>query len=240
MVSKRNQLHEHCTTGPLGEHACAERQAILDHLHQTIQSQQDKLQSKNRIAGGSSSSSAKLLHPTVLTEYFQENIPQGQTEVPSPVLRRWIRVFEKSASNLKEEINQCSYLTNDEIKKLKFLEGRYEEFIQTNAMTTNHHSHRAMELPVNNNVNHDDIVMPDVVKENDDSLHSMMNTENESDGMATPTTTMTLNEIIETTTNHNNNKMETNAIDDDKVVNTSPSTDDDGMEGEACASTTTK
>lgn len=223
LVSKRNQLHEQRTTGPLGEQACAERQAILDHLHHTIQTQQDKLRSKNR-----TTSAPKLLHPTILTEYFKENIPQGQTEVPSPVLRRWIRVFEKSTSNLKE-INQCSFLTNDEIKKLKFLEGRYEEFIQTNM--TNHQSHPT---ELGNNVHHHDIVMPDVEENDDGDSHSMMNTD-ESDVMAT--TTPTTNETMETTTDHN--FMETNTMDDDKDK-TSPPTNEDGMEGEVYVSTTTK
>lgn len=224
LVSKRNQLHEQRTTGPLGEQACAERQAILDQLQNTIQTQQDKLRSKNR-----TTNAPKLLHPTILTEYFKENIPQGQTEVPSTVLSRWIRVFEKSASNLKEEINQCSFLTNDEIKKLKFLEGRYEEFIQMNM--TKHQSHTT---ELGNNVHHHDIVMPDVEENDDNDSHLMMNTD-ESDVMAT--TASTTNETMDTTTDHN--YMETNAMDDDKA-NTSPPTNEDGMEGEVYASTVTK
>ena len=140
MVAKRNQLQEQRTTGPLGKSASAERQAVLDQLHHTIQYYREKLRSiQNRYGTSSTGTIAtkKSLHPTILMEAFKEYIPEGQTEIPVDVLRQWIRLFEQSTLHLPTKINHPS-VPNDDLQTLKLLQERYEEFIATN---TTHHPH---------------------------------------------------------------------------------------------------
>ena len=92
------------------------------------------------------------LHPTLLIESLQENIPAGQTEIPVDDLRRWIRMFEQSTLKMQEEIIQPQFsngTTSEDIQKLKFLTERYEEFIATN----NHHTSKTTTTTTANNNN---------------------------------------------------------------------------------------
>ena len=163
-------MQDQRTKGPLGPSASAERQAVLDQLQQTVQSQREKLPMMNR--GSSSGTSTALLHGTVLVDYLKEHIPEGQTEIPIAVLRRWNRLLEQSGSKIKDQIHERSQRTNDELQKLKFLEEKYEAFIgahQGNDMTpttTKKKNGSASNHPSTDD-HHRDILMADVVPTDD-------------------------------------------------------------------------
>ena len=163
-------MQDQRTKGPLGPSAAAERQAVLDQLQQTVQSQREKLPMMNR--GSSSGTSTALLHGTVLVDYLKEHIPEGQTEIPIAVLRRWNRLLEQSGSKIKDQIHERSQRTNDELQKLKFLEEKYEAFIgahQGNDMTpttTKKKNGSASNHPSTDD-HHRDTLMADVVPTND-------------------------------------------------------------------------
>ena len=160
-------MQDQRTKGPLGPSASAERQAVLDQLQQTVQSQREKLQMMNRGSG----TSTALLHGTVLVDYLKEHIPEGQTEIPIAVLRRWNRLLQQSGSKIKDQIHERSQRTNGELQKLKFLVEKYEAFIaaqQGNAMTptTTKKNGSASNHPSTDD-HHCDTLMADVVPTND-------------------------------------------------------------------------
>ena len=124
--------------------------------------------------GSSSGAVPKNLHGTVFVDYLKEHIPEGRTEIPIAVLRRWNRLLEQSVSKIKDQIHERSQRTNGELrKKLKFLEEKYEAFIaahqgndMTPTTTTTKKNGSASNHPSTDD-HHRDTLMADVVPTND-------------------------------------------------------------------------